>query len=61
MQVMSLNNVVYVCLSQAKELALAASKFTECQKTIDSLGQQLNYIATLEDFLIDSERPKEIH
>ncbi|KAL3528244.1 hypothetical protein ACH5RR_012900 [Cinchona calisaya] len=46
---------------QEKELALAAGKFAECQKTIASLGQQLNYLATLEDFLIDSDRPTEIH
>lgn len=45
------------CLWQEKELAAAASKFAECQKTIASLGQQLKSLATLEDFLIDSEKP----
>ncbi|GAU25408.1 hypothetical protein TSUD_70600 [Trifolium subterraneum] len=40
---------------QDKELALATSKFAECQKTIASLGKQLKSLATLEDFLLDSE------
>ncbi|CAI8619188.1 unnamed protein product [Vicia faba] len=40
---------------QDKELALATSKFLECQKTIASLGKQLNSLATLEDFLLDSD------
>lgn len=40
---------------QDKELAVAASKFAECQKTIASLGQQLTYLATMPDFLLDSE------
>lgn len=48
------------CLCQEKELALAASKFAECQKTIASLGQQLKSLATLEDFLMDSDRPSDI-
>lgn len=34
---------------------MAADKFAECQKTIASLGQQLTSLATLEDFLLDSE------
>ncbi|KAK4486625.1 hypothetical protein RD792_006810 [Penstemon davidsonii] len=42
-------------LNQDKELAVAASKFAECQKTIASLGRQLKSLATLDDFLIDSE------
>ncbi|CAN8269660.1 unnamed protein product [Cochlearia groenlandica] len=38
-------------LKQDKELAVAASKFAECQRTIASLGQRLQSLATLEDFL----------
>ncbi|KAL0744360.1 hypothetical protein Bca4012_085873 [Brassica carinata] len=41
-------------LNQEKELAVAASKFAECQRTIASLGQRLQSLATLEDFLIES-------
>ncbi|KAG2716084.1 hypothetical protein I3843_03G110400 [Carya illinoinensis] len=47
-------------INQEKELAVAASKFAECQKTIASLGQQLRSLATLEDFLADSEKPLEL-
>ncbi|CAL0306688.1 unnamed protein product [Lupinus luteus] len=42
-------------LKQDKELALAASKFAECQKTIASLGQKLKSLTALEDFLLDSD------
>jgi hypothetical protein len=45
---------------QEKELALAASRFSECRKTIESLGQQLKSLATLEDFLLDSENNVEL-
>ncbi|XP_047969740.1 filament-like plant protein 3 [Salvia hispanica] len=41
--------------NQDKELAEAAGRFAECQKTIASLGRQLKTLATLDDFLIDSE------
>ncbi|KAL0423823.1 UNVERIFIED_CONTAM: Filament-like plant protein 3 [Sesamum radiatum] len=44
-------------INQDKEVAVAASKFAECQKTIASLDRQLKALATLEDFLIDSDRP----
>lgn len=44
---------------QEKELALAARRFSECQKTIASLGQKLKSLATLEDFLLDSDNPME--
>ncbi|KAK4383841.1 Filament-like plant protein 3 [Sesamum angolense] len=44
-------------INQDKEVAVAASKFAECQKTIASLDRQLKSLATLEDFLIDSDRP----
>ncbi|GMJ02423.1 hypothetical protein HRI_003911600 [Hibiscus trionum] len=37
-----------------EDLAVAAGKLAECQKTIASLGQQLKSLATLEDFLIDT-------
>ncbi|XP_061346864.1 filament-like plant protein [Gastrolobium bilobum] len=40
-------------LKQEKELALAGSRFAECQKTIASLGQQLKSLAAFEDFLLD--------
>lgn len=45
-------------LVQEKELAMAAGKLAECQKTITSLGQQLKALATLEDFLLDSDMPE---
>lgn len=38
-------------------MAAAASKFSECQNTIASLGRQLKSLATLEDFFIDCETP----
>ena len=41
-------------LKQEKELAVAASKFAECQRTIASLGQRLQSLATFQDFLIES-------
>ncbi|CAJ1974851.1 unnamed protein product [Sphenostylis stenocarpa] len=47
-------------LKQEKEQALAATKFAECRKTIESLGLQLKSLATLEDFLLDSESPMEL-
>lgn len=39
---------------------MATSKFAECQKTIASLGKQLKSLATLEDFLLDSDNPIEL-
>ncbi|KAG9443982.1 hypothetical protein H6P81_015322 [Aristolochia fimbriata] len=45
-------------LKQEKELAVAAGKLSECQKTIASLGRQLKSLATLEDFLLDPEMPE---
>ncbi|KAL4290896.1 hypothetical protein GQ457_14G002700 [Hibiscus cannabinus] len=47
-------------VQQDKELAIAARKFAECQKTIASLGQQLKSLATLEDLLVDSDKPLKI-
>ncbi|XP_052203713.1 filament-like plant protein [Diospyros lotus] len=37
-----------------EDLEVAAGKLAECQKTIASLGRQLQSLATLEDFLIDT-------
>ncbi|KAK4352724.1 hypothetical protein RND71_028242 [Anisodus tanguticus] len=37
-----------------EDLSVAADKLAECQKTIASLGKQLQSLATLEDFLIDT-------
>ncbi|GMI93155.1 hypothetical protein HRI_002984800 [Hibiscus trionum] len=45
---------------QDKELAIAARKFAECQKTIASLGRQLKSLATLEDMLVDPDKPLEL-
>ncbi|KAE8718558.1 CBS / octicosapeptide/Phox/Bemp1 (PB1) domains-containing protein isoform 1 [Hibiscus syriacus] len=45
---------------QDQELAIAARKFAECQKTIVALGQQLKSLATLEDFLVDSDKPSQL-
>ncbi|CAH1427124.1 unnamed protein product [Lactuca virosa] len=39
-------------VKQDTELAMAGTKFAECQKTIASLSHQLKTLATLEDFLI---------
>ena len=44
--------IIRFCLYQ-EDLAVAAGKLAECQKTIASLGNQLKSLATLEDFLID--------
>lgn len=40
-------------LSQ-EDVAIAADKLAECQKTIASLGRQLKSLPTLEDFLTDT-------
>lgn len=41
---------------QEKELALAASKLAECQKTIASLGKQLKSLASFDDLFLDSDK-----
>ncbi|KAF9678913.1 hypothetical protein SADUNF_Sadunf07G0085900 [Salix dunnii] len=41
---------------EEKELAVAASKLADCQKTISSLGLQLKSLASFEDLLFDSEK-----
>ncbi|GMI82924.1 vesicle tethering 1 [Hibiscus trionum] len=52
-QQQNLNSNVEVKIKQ-EDLATAAGKLAECQKTIASLGKQLKSLATLEDFLIDT-------
>lgn len=47
-------HALFVVLSLQEDLAVAADKLVECQKTIASLGMQLRSLATLEDFLIDT-------
>ncbi|XP_056168600.1 filament-like plant protein 3 isoform X2 [Syzygium oleosum] len=42
-------------VKQEQELAVAASRFAECQKTISSLARQLKSLAAVDDFLIDSD------
>ncbi|KAK4256834.1 hypothetical protein QN277_006507 [Acacia crassicarpa] len=49
-------------LKQEKELSLAASRFSECQRTIATIGQRLQSLATLEDLPHehDSQKPMEL-
>ncbi|XP_011022852.1 PREDICTED: filament-like plant protein isoform X2 [Populus euphratica] len=54
MRVASFNEELKI--TQEKELAVAASKLADCQKTISSLGLQLKSLATFEDLLFDSEK-----
>ncbi|XP_010909893.3 uncharacterized protein, partial [Elaeis guineensis] len=42
---------------QEKERALAARKLADCQKTIASLNRQLKSLASLDDFLLEAEKP----
>ncbi|ONK77509.1 uncharacterized protein A4U43_C02F7320 [Asparagus officinalis] len=42
-------------VKQEKELAMAAERLAECQKTIASLGQQLKSLTTVEDIIIESD------
>lgn len=42
------------------ELALAASKLAECQKTIASLGKTLKSLATFDDLFLDSDKLLEV-
>uniref|UniRef100_A0A1D1XXA9 Filament-like plant protein n=1 Tax=Anthurium amnicola TaxID=1678845 RepID=A0A1D1XXA9_9ARAE len=41
---------------QEKELAVAAGKLADCQKTIASLGEQLRSLGSLEDFMFEDEK-----
>ncbi|XP_010912481.1 uncharacterized protein [Elaeis guineensis] len=43
-------------IKKEKELAVAAGKLAECQKTIASLGQQLKSLTTLDDFMLEAEK-----
>lgn len=47
----------FLRLKQDTGLAMGRSKFGECQKTIASLSRQLKTLATLDDFLIDTNDP----
>ncbi|GKA02114.1 filament-like plant protein 3 [Tanacetum coccineum] len=44
----------FLRVKQDTELALAGSKFDECQKTIASISQQLKTLAMFDDFLLDT-------
>ncbi|KAJ8492080.1 hypothetical protein OPV22_013801 [Ensete ventricosum] len=43
-------------IKQEKELAVAAGKLEECQKTIASLNRQLKSLTNLDDFLLEAEK-----
>ncbi|CAD5179398.1 unnamed protein product [Musa acuminata subsp. malaccensis] len=45
-------------IKQEKELALAAGKLEECQKTIASLNQQLKSLTTLDDLMFEAVQPE---
>ncbi|XP_058227017.1 filament-like plant protein isoform X3 [Rhododendron vialii] len=45
-------------IKQEEELAAAAAKFAECQKTISFIGRQLKSLATMDDFLTYAEKPQ---
>lgn len=49
-------------MSQEKELANAAGKLAECQKTIASLGRQLKSLTDIDNTIVEPERlePREI-
>ncbi|KAF8018657.1 hypothetical protein BT93_H3527 [Corymbia citriodora subsp. variegata] len=42
-------------VKQEQEIAVAASRFAECQKTISSLARQLKSLAAVDDFFVDSD------
>lgn len=56
------SNYKSLCLSQEKELANAAGKLAECQKTIASLGRQLKSLTDIDNTIVEPERlePREI-
>lgn len=43
---------------QEKELTEAASKLSECQKTIASLGQQLKSLTNIDEFMFEAKKPE---
>ncbi|XP_059284050.1 filament-like plant protein 3 [Lycium ferocissimum] len=47
-------------INKDKEMAVAASRFAECQKTIASINWQLKSLAIMDDFLIDSDETLQI-
>ncbi|KAL3322620.1 hypothetical protein AABB24_039958 [Solanum stoloniferum] len=47
-------------INKDKEMAIAASRFAECQKTIASINWQLKSLAIVDDFLIESDEPLQI-
>ncbi|KAJ8531091.1 hypothetical protein K7X08_025822 [Anisodus acutangulus] len=47
-------------INKDKEMAIAASQFAECQKTIASINWQLKSLAIMDDFFIDSDEPLQI-
>ncbi|XP_049398259.1 filament-like plant protein 3 [Solanum stenotomum] len=47
-------------INKDKEMAIAASRFAECQKTIASINWQLKSLAIMDDFLIESDEPLQI-
>ena len=51
---------MHVGLIFQEDIAVAAGKLAECQRTIASLGNQLKSLATLEDFLIDTTNIPEL-
>ncbi|PKU84350.1 filament-like plant protein 3 [Dendrobium catenatum] len=53
-RITSSNGVVK--LNKEKELAEAAGKLAECQKTIASLGQQLKSLTNIDEFIFESKK-----
>lgn len=47
--------IYFYNVKQEQQLAVAASRFAECQKTISSLAQQLKSLASVDDFFVDSD------
>ncbi|XP_020594467.1 filament-like plant protein 3, partial [Phalaenopsis equestris] len=45
-------------LNKEKELAEAAGKLAECQKTIASLGQQLKSLTNIDEFMFEAKKPE---
>ncbi|THU67725.1 hypothetical protein C4D60_Mb05t27740 [Musa balbisiana] len=43
---------------QEKEIAVAAGKLVECQKTIASLNQQLKTLAKFDELMLETEKPE---
>lgn len=45
-------------LNKEKELAEAAGKLAECQKTIASLGRQLKSLTNIDEFIFEADNPR---